>query len=235
MERYKLSGFKQSLARLLPRRIWKILRWELQLQWRLLLQKFSPRYRARLKHWQAKRDIRINLGALDSGKEEWLNVDATPSPALDFLCDLRRPLPLGEGVAECLFCEHVMEHFDYEEEIPSFLQECKRLLKPGGVVRLVVPDGEKYCRMLASESWEQAKILRDPSRYRTRMEMVNDAFRQDSQHLFAYDGETMELVLKEAGFDEIRVMKFGESRVQGLAIEQAWRAEESLHVEAVKK
>lgn len=45
--------------------------------------------------------------------------------------------------------------------------------------------------------------------------------------------ELMEM-LKDTGFTKVERMPYGKSQVEGLAIEQEWRAEESLHVEAVK-
>src|SRR6266481_2015573 len=53
--------------------------------------------------------------------------------------DLRRPLPFKENTFSAIYASHVLEHL-YLVESQRLLAECKRVLKPGGVIRLVVPD-----------------------------------------------------------------------------------------------
>jgi predicted SAM-dependent methyltransferase len=176
----------------------------------------------------------MNLGSGESGRKGWVNVDANRFEGVDLVWDLREPLPLPDGCAQCILSEHVLEHLGYPAEATAFLKECRRLLRTGGVLRLLVPDALKYCRVLVGGDWEGARRLRHVEGCRTLMEMVNDVFRQRYEHQFAYDEETLKLVLKDAGFSEVRRMNYGESRMEGLAAEQQWRAEESLCVEAVK-
>jgi hypothetical protein len=85
-----------------------------------------------------------------------------------------------------------------------------------------------------AEDWDRSRQLRDLAKYGTLMEMVNDVFRQDGQHLFAYDATTLRRVIEHAGFSNPTIKPCGVSDHEGLAIEQAWRAEESLHIEAVR-
>jgi SAM-dependent methyltransferase len=56
--------------------------------------------------------------------------------------DLRKPLPIADGVVTLIFIEHGLEHL-YQREAWSFLCECHRILKSGGVIRVCVPSVEK--------------------------------------------------------------------------------------------
>jgi predicted SAM-dependent methyltransferase len=69
--------------------------------------------------------------------------------------DCRRDLPFADASATVIFTEHFFEHIDYCEEVLVFLSECWRVLEPGGVIRIAVPDAEKYIRAYCSEGWEE--------------------------------------------------------------------------------
>ena len=53
--------------------------------------------------------------------------------------DIARPLPFPSGSADVIFCEHVIEHVDYRAAM-AFLFECRRVLRPDGVLRVAFPD-----------------------------------------------------------------------------------------------
>ena len=143
-----------------------------------------------------------------------------------------------------IFTEHVFEHIDYTEEAPYFLSECYRVLQPGGVLRIIVPDAELYLKAYSEGEWAPLEAIRDlapdhvdphnGSRYNTRMELINVIFRQGQEHKFAYDYETLSLLLQRSGFSDVRRQSCGESVLEGLAIDKPSRAPESLYVEAVK-
>src|SRR5262249_55628967 len=141
--------------------------------------------------------------------------------------------------------EHFFEHIDYTEEAPRFLAEAKRVLKDGGVIRIIVPDAEKYLNAYVRDDWRDMMAIRplDPNlkdfhysfRYSTRMELINVVFRQFEEHKFAYDFETLALLLKRNGFDEVVRSSYGQSLDPELCIDLEARAPESLYVEAVKR
>jgi hypothetical protein len=77
--------------------------------------------------------------------------------------------------------------------------------------------------------------LREVDEFRTKMEVVNEVFRGGGgRHKFAYDYETLESLLKRAGFRGISRKTFGESDLAELAIDRQHHARESLYVEAAK-
>lgn len=90
-------------------------------------------------------NARINLGCGRRTHPDWINVDLYASNAGVVQHDLRRPLPFESDSIEVAYHSHVLEHFELSEGM-AFMKECVRVLKPGGVLRIVVPDLESICR-----------------------------------------------------------------------------------------
>lgn len=179
----------------------------------------------------------VNVGCGRNGKPGWVNVDSIGAPGVTCVYDCRKHLPLATGSAKALFTEHLLEHLEYDDEVPAFLSECHRVLEPAGVIRIVVPDGRKYLTAYCTGDWHSlcrfSPLVTDrgPAEA-TMMEIVNEHFRQAGQHRFSYDYETLERLLRNIGFDAVVESRFGESRLPALAIDSPIRAMESLYVEA---
>ena len=60
----------------------------------------------------------------------------------DMDCDIRNPLPYNDNSVTMAYCSHGAEHINSHEGL-RFFQEVHRILKPGGVFRVVVPTLEK--------------------------------------------------------------------------------------------
>lgn len=59
--------------------------------------------------------------------------------------DLRKGLPYPDGTFDACYSSHVLEHFS-RDEARALLQESWRVLRPGGAIRVVVPDLESIAR-----------------------------------------------------------------------------------------
>lgn len=229
--------FRAAIHKVLPVHAYAPLRFELRLALLRLRTRRAPR------QYAGARDLLVNIGAGPHGRPGWVNVDASPGPNIQCLYDCRRRLPFPDGSARGIFTEHFLEHLDYAEEAPLFLAECRRILRPGGVLRVVVPDAELYLRAYAAGGWSELARIRplgpgnhDPHlgvTYRTRLELVNAVFRQGFEHRYAYDCETLARLLSDAGFG-VKRQSYGVSVMPDLAIDQALRASESLYIDAVK-
>src|SRR5690554_54993 len=109
---------------------------------RLYLTRLRSRY---LSHrFQNAKDLRVNIGPGLHAREGWTNVDIFDGPNITCVYDCRTSLPFPDASVRGIFCEHVFEHIDYTEEVPYFLTECHRVLQPGGVLRIIVPDAGRY-------------------------------------------------------------------------------------------
>lgn len=90
-------------------------------------------------------NINLACGNVYVDGARWLNLDyVSTSPAVKHANLLGR-LPIGNASADLVYSSHFLEHIP-SEHVASFLLECRRILKPGGVLRLVVPDLENLCR-----------------------------------------------------------------------------------------
>jgi predicted SAM-dependent methyltransferase len=162
------------------------------------------------KQYAERVSLKLNIGCGFNQKEGWVNIDLLPNAALSF--DLREPIPLPSCSSSFIYSEHFLEHLDYPEDAKSFLAECYRLLEPGGRFSVGVPDTglalREYAGLGDGRYFELAKSIWHPSWCRTRLEHINYHFRQDGEHRFAYDFETLQHVLAEIGFSQISQRSF---------------------------
>jgi len=87
----------------------------------------------------------LNLGCGARHHPDWVNVDFTSGSPDVLAHDLKTPLPFPEGIFDAVYHSHVLEHLP-RAAAPGFLAECRRVLRPGGVIRVAVPDLERIAR-----------------------------------------------------------------------------------------
>jgi predicted SAM-dependent methyltransferase len=222
----------------IPRHTLTLLRWELYLAW-VRLRAAGARRR-----FVGRQNLLVTVGCGTRAQPGWVNIDAVRLPGVTLVYDCRRQLPFEDNSTRAIVAEHFLEHVDYTEEAQGFLSECQRVLQPGGVLRIAVPDAEQYLQAYAGGGWEALVRLR-PLRegridayfkcaYHTRMELINVVFRQGGQHKFAYDFETLALLLGRCGFASIVRRQFNDSALPEWRMDSPRRATESLYVEAIK-
>jgi SAM-dependent methyltransferase len=146
--------------------------------------------------------IKLNLGCGPNSKKGWLNIDLFERTA-DLQLDLREPWPFPDNTVSYIYSEHVFEHFDFHAEVPHFLAEALRVLEPGGVFDVVVPDTEGPLRAYGDPNaiyWSTLAKRWHPEWCQTELDHINFHFRQDGEHKYAWDLDTLARSLKSAGF-----------------------------------
>ncbi|MDV6236892.1 methyltransferase domain-containing protein [Leptospira ellisii] len=83
----------------------------------------------------------VNLGCGSRYHKAWTNIDFLKSGPDVIQHDLRSGIPLKADSADVVYHSHVLEHFSRQDGL-TFLRNCFRILKPGGFIRVVVPDLE---------------------------------------------------------------------------------------------
>ena len=155
-------------------------------------------------------DLRLQLGCGRKIKEGWLNVDLNGHA--DLCLDLRESLPFLSNSCTLIYSEHFLEHLNYPTEVMFLLEESYRILKPGGIFSVGVPDTEWPLRAYFDQEYTEyfriAKERWHPKWCETRMDHINYHFRQGKEHCFAYDFETLKHVLTKAGFVEVRIRDY---------------------------
>jgi len=88
----------------------------------------------------------LNLGCGRRRCAGWVNMDVAPQGPDVTPWNVVEPLPLGDASFDVVYHSHLLEHVP-PDDAAEFLQECHRVLRPGGILRVVVPDLEGICRM----------------------------------------------------------------------------------------
>jgi SAM-dependent methyltransferase len=181
----------------------------------------------------------MNLGSGNDRLDDYVAVDFFSSNA-GYGADFRYPFLIDDAVFDGIFTEHTLEHLNYAE-VARVLAECQRILKPGGIIRIVVPDLSIFVENYVSnnESWFrdwEREVLKPRGRSMiSRMEALSFVT-QEYGHRSAWDFETMSIFLARAGLTEIRKCAFRESRDARLVQDKDApdRTMLSLYVEARK-
>ena len=87
----------------------------------------------------------VNLGCGGTYHQAWINLDLEPPTPEVRTWDLRRGIPLAPGSVDAVYLSHVLEHLS-RSDAKAVLQDALRVLRKGGVIRVVVPDLELQCR-----------------------------------------------------------------------------------------
>lgn len=124
-------------------------------------------------------------------------MDRADFPHVDFRCGADS-LPMFEsGSAEVIYSSHMLEYFDRREILPV-LAEWNRLLCPGGLLRLAVPDFEALVGVYLQN--KNLESILGP--VYGRMEIVGTG--TTIYHKTAYDFASLEKLLGQCGFRDVR-------------------------------
>lgn len=87
----------------------------------------------------------LNVGCGDVFHPAWTNIDLHPASPIVQRRDVRAGLPYPNASFTAVYHSHVLEHMT-KEAAYELMNECARVLVPGGTLRVVVPDLETICR-----------------------------------------------------------------------------------------
>ena len=184
--------------------------------------------------------IYVQYGCGQSCPDGWINFDASPTLRLQRLAgigrlfkrgttvfpdgvrfgDIVKGLPITDGSVQGIYGSHVLEHLSYAD-FWTALDHTFRLLRPGGIFRLVVPDlksrAQKYIEQLETgqaeaNSWfmRSARLGSDSSS-RGLLELARGWFGR-SAHQWMWDEISLAAALDKTGFVDIRRCRFGDCK-----------------------
>jgi len=151
--------------------------------------------------------VMINLGSGHWKLPGWINVDLDCHSRPDVCANLAADLPFRNACADFMHSEDFIDQLDLGQAA-HFLRECHRVLKPGGVIRVLTPDVEQLARMYLHEPEALKALWRDhvgvPLVYGTAAEILNTGMRF-AGHTFLYDAMTFAALAADCGFRAERV------------------------------
>jgi Methyltransferase domain len=217
---------------------------------------------------ETQSDIKVNVGCGVSPTPGWLNFDNSLSVRLArwpivpwllsrmgfgaadsaALTEMARygnirfanaavRIPCADGSVAALYSSHMIEHLD-RGEARAFLTEVRRVLSPGGVVRIAAPDLSLLVRDYGLTGDADEFVagthmgLNRPAGLRgwARWTMVGPR-----HHLWMYDGGSLTRLLTQVGFKDAAVRPAGSTMIaEPGELDLGERAAESVYVEAVR-
>jgi len=154
--------------------------------------------------------------------------------------DLTKPLPFEDNTVSIIYGAHVLEHL-YLADAQRLLGECLRILRPGGVIRVVVPDLRSmvatYLKNKNGESPSRSERIAAADKLNEKLGFRSPAppngnflfkfyslWKDFHHHKWMYDSDSLIHYLENAGFAGVREREYLQSDIPGIdEVEEAGR------------
>jgi predicted SAM-dependent methyltransferase len=175
---------------------------------------------------------RLNWGCGTDPPEGWINCDIKEGPRIGISCDIRDGLPMEDSNLDYIVSIHALPELPYLDIEPA-LTELQRVLKPGGVLRLSLPDLDKALRAYLNGDAGYFLIPDDDIRSLGGKMIVQMTWYGYSRSMYTFD--FIEELLYRAGFRQIVRCEYEQTSSRYTEITTLDNRErESLFVEAFK-
>lgn len=198
----------------------------------------------------------VQYGCGLSAPKGWLSYDTSPTlrlqripilgkftPGVRFpkeviIGDIRKRLPLAASSVDRAYCSHVLEHLALDD-CRAALRETYRILKPGGIFRLVLPDLEAQTRAYlenvgnpeAPHDFMRGALLGTETRP-SGLKGLAVSWLGNARHLWMWDYPALSKELADVGFTGIRRAQFGDSGekvYEGIEDQSRWDGHLGIH------
>ncbi len=161
---------------------------------------------------------KLHIGCGENILSDWLNSDIFVYSDRILHLDATDTFPFPSETFDYIFSEHMIEHISYLNGL-SMLNECHRVLRNNGKIRISTPDLQFLIDLYRDEKselqreyikWTTDNYIKSAPYYNDTFVINN--FVRDWGHLFIYDEKTLRSSLEKAGFTEIVRCDLNESK-----------------------
>jgi predicted SAM-dependent methyltransferase len=128
----------------------------------------------------------------------WEVLDANPGPIVDHVGNARDLSRFSDNIFEEIYASHVVEHFDYTGELLETLTEWHRVLVPGGMLYVSVPDLDVLARLFLDR-----QLLSVKERFQVMTMIFGGHIDKYDYHLVGLNDEFLGQLLAQAGFVQL--------------------------------
>jgi predicted SAM-dependent methyltransferase len=157
---------------------------------------------------QEQREIYLEVGAgKKKGENGWITIDVTK--ICDIYWDLRKGIPFPNESISKIYSSHFFEHLSFKEG-QKFLDECLRVLVPGGTFSICVPNSKIYIEAYFKSCSLDKNYFNWKPAYNntTKIDYVNYIAYMNGQHKYMFDEENLIYILQSKGFKNARLREF---------------------------
>jgi len=177
----------------------------------------------------------LNLGCGMKFHHAWVNVDLNKIGQDVLPWDLRNGIPFPNASFRAVYHSHVLEHYN-KKDASEFLMECRRVLQPKGILRVVVPDLEAIARMYLQvlKNLDSGVPAGAENYTWILLEMYDQAVRNYSggamaEYLLQQEVSNEEFVIMRCGVEAIKLRDSVCRRQKGISSSDASSSPESMH------
>ncbi len=138
--------------------------------------------------------VYIHLGCGEINSKGYINVDGRAFPHIHHISNVTNLSMFKDSFADLIYASHVLEHLSISN-IKVVLEEWKRVLKPGGILRLGVPDFDTIIQIY-NENNKNIDLIWRP--------LLGGQEYKQNFHFAIFNESYLESLLKDSGFSEIR-------------------------------
>lgn len=158
-----------------------------------------------------KKPMCLHAGSGGHRISGWINIDFSFDPTVDVTADLAVSIPLATGSIDYIHSEDFIEHLDREDG-ERFLREAFRVLRAGGVMRLLTPDLRALIsRVYLDGETSHLRWCANHFEAGDRCGAFNVHMRMQGDHRFIYDEPHLKRLLQAIGFEVVPV-RFNRSK-----------------------